>query len=69
MTTRKRAIIRPVNGFVRLVSVGWQANYACGCHSGVVKRKRDMPLQCAKHGDTVRTILHDVWMPNAGGES
>ena len=64
MTTTKARVSRPVNGLVRLVSVGWQATYACGCSSGIVKRKRDMKLRCGKHGDTVRTILHDVWMPN-----
>jgi hypothetical protein len=51
---------------VRLVTVGWQATYACGCNSGAVKLRRDMPLACAQHGETVRTILHDVWVPPAG---
>jgi hypothetical protein len=53
---------------LRAVSIGWHADYACGCSSGVVKRKRDMPLQCAVHGDTMRTILHDVWMPKNAAE-
>lgn len=54
---------------MRLVSLGWQATYACGCNSGRVNRKRDMALRCAKHGDAVRTILHDVWTPNRNGEA
>ncbi len=35
-------------------SRGWWEEYRCGCVSGTVKRKKDLPGYCPKHGEDRR---------------
>ena len=34
--------------------IGWWEEYKCGCVSEIVKRKKDLPGYCGKHGEDAR---------------
>lgn len=44
----------------RIVVGGWFEEYRCGCISDTVRRKRDLPGYCAKHGDDSRGPQRDL---------
>lgn len=38
----------------------WWADYACGCTSTGVTRRRDMPPNCSAHGGRMTTYHHGL---------
>ena len=56
----------PTLGSPCLVPCGWWEEYACGCVSETVERKKDLLGYCGKHGDERRHCHRDRKMTREG---